>query len=243
LSIFTPENYREKILKDDIYGGLLTGDHARAATKTLLEPDYAFLYAQNLCQHLQRLKMSREGGLLDIGCGAGAITAGFYRLFPNPVYGIDMSPAAIMYAKKNFAGPEFIWGSADQLDTIENGSLAVVHAREFYPYSRTRDAVLHMRFLNAARPKLMTNGLFCVVQIRDPKVKNGLHSNLREIQAQALEAGFKRYGILVMTPQSFFGRFGALGQFMPIRLALTVAGKCLEFIMPGRVSYIYWFQA
>ncbi len=144
---------------------------------------------------------------------------------------------------ENFPDPEFINGTADQLDTIDDGSLALVHAREFYPFSRTSDTALHMRFINAAQPKLMTNGLFCVVQIRDPSVGNGLHSNLNDIQTYALETGFKRCGTLVMTPQSFFRRFGALGQFAPVRLGLAMAGRSLEIIKPGRVSYIYWFQA
>jgi len=56
MSIYSPETYAKKVLEDDIYGGLLVGDHARASTKTLLDADYAFLYAQNFCAHLDSLR-------------------------------------------------------------------------------------------------------------------------------------------------------------------------------------------
>ena len=243
MSIFVPENYAKKVSEDDIYAGLLTGDHARAATKTLLDADHAFLYARNFCAHLHKLGIVRSGAVLDIGCGAGAVTASFFRLFGGPVWGIDMSPAAIAYARNNFSGPNFIHGSADNLNSIDDNSLALVHAREFYPFSRTSDTDLHMRFIVAARPKLKTDGLFCVVQIRDPSVGGGIHINLKNVQMHAKQAGFKRCGTLVMTLRSFFCHYGRLGQLFPVRQAIAMAGRCLEIIKPGRVSYIYWFQA
>ena len=43
MSNYTPESYAQRILKDDMYSGLLTGDQTRAPTKTLLDPEYAFL--------------------------------------------------------------------------------------------------------------------------------------------------------------------------------------------------------
>ena len=53
----------------------------------------------------------------------------------------------------------------------------MAHAREFYPLSRTNDTDLHMRFLNAARPKLMTNGVFAVAQVHGPTTTGGIHAN------------------------------------------------------------------
>ena len=135
MSNYTPENYAQKILRDDMYSGLLTGDHTRATTKTLLDPEYAFVYSQNLYSHLSRLMPAKPQGILDIGCGPGAISEALHRLLDVPVWGIDMSPSAIAYAQKEFPGPDFITGSADNLGSFDTNSIALVHAREFYPFS------------------------------------------------------------------------------------------------------------
>lgn len=243
MSNYTPENYAQKILRDDMYSGLLTGDHTRATTKTLLDPEYAFVYSQNLYSHLSRLMPAKPQGILDIGCGPGAISEAFHRLLDVPVWGIDMSPSAIAYAQKEFPGPDFIKGSADNLGSFDTNSIALVHAREFYPFSRTSDSGLQMRFLNAALPKLVSGGLFCVIQIRDPKADSGIHVNLQALQAHALEAGYKGFGEIVMAPQFFFRRYGRFSQLAPIRWAISVAGQFLEILKPGRVTYIYWFKS
>ena len=178
MSSYTPENYAQRILRDDMYSGLLTGDPTRASTKTLLDPEYAFLYSQNLYAHLTKLLPTKPGRILDIGCGPGGISAAFHRLLDVPVSGVDMSPSAIAYAEKKFPGPNFINGSADNLISFDANSIALIHAREFYPFSRTSDICLQMRFLNAALPNLVSGGLFCVIQIRDPRADGGIHVNL-----------------------------------------------------------------
>ena len=99
-----------------------------------------------------------------------------------------------------------------------------------------------MRFLNAALPKLARGGLFCVIQIRDPKVDGGIHVNLPTLQARAFEVGYRGVGEIVMAPQFFFRRYGSLGQLAPIRWAISISGQYLEILKPGRVTYIYWFK-
>ena len=245
VSIYEPEKYSQVVSEDDIYAGLLTGEPAElnlASHITLLDPGYSRLYVNNLYQHLIPLHLPGAGGVLDMGCGAGAVTAAFCQLFTGPVWGIDMYRSAITYAQKKFDGPIFESRSADQLDNINDCALTLVHAREFYPFSRTNDTDLHMRFLNTARPKLVTNGLFAVVQVRDPNATSGIHANFRDLQTRALNAGYRRSGILVMTPQKIFRRFGQIGHYKLVRLALSLAGSILEATRPGRVTYIYWFQ-
>lgn len=241
--LFSPEYYRDRAARDDLYAGLLSGDDRRAVTKTLLDAGYAALYAENLMGRLTRLSMPETGSVIDIGCGAGAVTAALSRLLGPPALGIDLSPSAITYAAKTFAGPRFVNRSADELDDVEANSVALVHAREFYPFSRSADAALHTRFLVAARPKLVSGGLFVAVQIRDPAVGFGLHTNLSEVQRRAREAGYGDCGFQVMTPQFLFRRLGQWAHIGPVVGAVAVAGRVLESVRPGKVSFLYWFRA
>lgn len=243
MSDFTPEAYRTRAAEDDLYAGLLLGDSARASTKTLLDLDYASLYAENLLGHLSHLSVPASGSIIDLGCGAGAVTAGLHRILDRSALGIDLSPSAIAYAQKAFPGPSFVNRSADELDDVPPASVALVHAREFYPFTRTADADLHMRFPAAAHPKLVSGGLFVAVQIRDPSVGVGLHMTLPEVQRRAREIGYRACGVRVMIPQFLFRRFGRVTHLAPVEWAAGWAGRALEAVRPGRVSFLYWFRA
>ena len=240
--MFVPENYEEHVRRDDMYAGLLTGDHARAAQKTVLCPSYARLYAENLLDHRPFKHLKTDHGVLDMGCGAGAITAAFHSLLGTPAYGIDMSPSAIQYASSQFRGPEFFHRSADDLHVIPDESLALVHARGFYPFCRSEDTDLHMRFLDAAKPKLVSGGIFAVVQVNDPTAHVGVDDSFVQLQHRARDSGYGRADFCVMVPQFFRRRFGRIGYLPGVYDALSLSGHVLEAAKPGLVSFIYWFM-
>jgi SAM-dependent methyltransferase len=239
---YRPDDYRKRLADDDPYAGLLSGDPARAGTKTLLEPGYADLYTANLLSHLRRLGLPK-GGAVDLGCGAGAVAAALHGQLRHPVWGIDLSPAAIAYAARTFPGPTFACRSADDLSDVPDGALALAHAREFSPFSRTADARLHQSFLEAARPKLMDGGLFVVVQVREFQMDASLADVFSEVSESARRLGFTEAGTMMMVPQFFYRRFGALGQVWPLSALIQLAGRQLERARPGRVSRLFWFRA
>ena len=91
MSNYTPENYAQKILRDDMYSGLLTGDHTRATTKTLLDPEYAFVYSQNLYSHLSRLMPAKPQGILDISLDQG-LFPGHSIVYLMFLFGVSTCP-------------------------------------------------------------------------------------------------------------------------------------------------------
>lgn len=56
----------------------------------------------HLARHLERPGVPRAGRLLELGCGAGDISAWAARR-GFEVYGVDVSPTAIAWARDNFA--------------------------------------------------------------------------------------------------------------------------------------------
>lgn len=241
-SEYSPETYPEYAEKNDQYAGLLKGETDAAAHWTVLDPAYADLFCRNLIGHLRLLNLPETGGVVDMGCGGGHITAGLHRLLGRPAAGIDASPAVIEYATKTHSGPEFYCRSADDFSGLEDGSLALVMAREFYPFSRERDTDLHMRFLEPGFAKLAAGGLFAVVQVRDPSAQAGVHQNWAELRRRARAAGYAESGVMVMAPQFLFRRLGAVLFNPPARAAVTLAGRALEALRPGKVTYIYWLR-
>ncbi len=226
-----------------MYAGLLTGDVARASTKTLLDPAYAALYAANLIGQLRPLDLPKGGNVLDIGCGAGAITAALGRILGCSAMGIELSPSAVSYATAKFPEATYVNRSAEDLTDIPAKSLALTHAREMYPYSRTSDVGIHLSFLAAAYPKLVSGGLFVVVQVRDPSVGAGIHHVLDEVREQARQVGYQSAGMIAMVPQRLYRRFGAFATAWPSRMLFALAAPLIERLRPGSVTYLYWFKA
>ncbi|CAA7613662.1 hypothetical protein MCP1_120108 [Candidatus Terasakiella magnetica] len=230
-------------MDDDMYAGLLTGDSKRAETKTLLDADYARLYAANIIGHLRRVGLPAAGGCLDMGCGAGVITDALRALRGGSGLGVELSPAAVTYASARFPLTRYHHGSADELSQVEDASLGLVHAREMYPYSRTMDADLHTSFLAAALPKLMAGGIFAVIQVRDPSVGKGLHNTLTEVQSRAKGLGYRQMGVLPMVPQRVFARLGPPSHSWPVFSLWSAVAGAVERRRPGSVSFVYWFKA
>ncbi|MBM3580509.1 MAG: class I SAM-dependent methyltransferase [Alphaproteobacteria bacterium] len=211
----------------------LIGAHA------IIDDTYARLYAENLALHLASLHLPDKGTVLDIGSGPGTVTAALAAAQMTPTYGIDIDDMIVGAAASRYRSCKFIAGSADDLSTFSANSLRLIHAREFYPFSRAADPALHLRFLKAAASKLVDGGLFVVVQIVD---KAGLHNTIVEVREGARELGYRESGCDIMVPQRAFRRFGKIVHLGFVYPLIANLGRLLEMIRPGLITYIYWFR-
>lgn len=240
---FHPENYSKLVKESDMYSGLLIGDDAMTRTKTLFDIDVASKYAFSVGAAISDLRMPASGDILDMGCGPGMIPAMLGREFGRQAWGIDMSPSAIAYGSRIFPHVRLSCGSADELGAIADGSLALAHAREFYPFTRSDDVSLHLRFIKAARPKLRADGLFIAVQVHDPSVGVGINTHWPELIGRAKRAGYRQAGRRILPPRRILEHLGAVVAFPPVRLGINMLGNALERLRPGLVSFVYWLRA
>lgn len=244
-----PERTREDVATRtgvySAYSGYADGSDPDAiGAHAIVDDDYARLYAGNLAAHLRRLALPEHGAVLDIGCGPGTVTAALARALDAPTHGIDIDPTIVAAATRRYPQCTFAAGSADDLAGFPDRALRLVHAREFYPYSRIAVPELHLRFLAAAAPKLVDGGLFAVMQIVD---KAGLADTFAQVRAGARVLGYAESGRQVMIPQRAYRKLaGAVngGGILagPIFLAVAVLGRLLELYRSGYVTYIYWFR-
>jgi trans-aconitate methyltransferase len=218
-----------------------TGDRSLIESHTVTDDEYARSYATNLLAQLQRANLPTGGRILDIGCAFGQITNGIATVFDQAtdVHGIDMSQAATSMAQKLYPDCHYSSGSADQLDGFEDGSIDLIHAREFYPFTRTEDLSLHEQFFRSFAPKLRSGGAVVAVQIID---KYGLADTFRELRANSLELGYDRIERHVVVPLRFFRHAGAASYSTLLYPLVSLAGGALEMLRPGRVSYLYLFR-
>lgn len=242
---FRPEKLRELEEQGErVYGYYNryaeSGDLSLIEAHTITDDDYARTYASNLKTLLRRTKLPASGRIVDVGCAFGQITNGIALIFDQAVdvYGIDMSHAATTTAQKLYPRCHFSAGSADELDNFEDNSIDLIHAREFYPFTRTDDTALHEQFLTRFEPKLKSGGAAVAVQIVE---KSGLANSFPELQRNRERLGYARVERHVVVPLRFY-RHAGNASYAPILYPLiSFAGGILEALRPGRVSYLYVF--
>lgn len=202
---------------------------------------YAFLYARNLLLQLGRIGIALKGRVLDAGCGIGTITHGLKRLMGDgdEVFGIDLSESAIRVAQSCYTDCSFRVQQATELDAFEDGSLDLIHAREFYPFTRTKNVDIHMEILSAFHRKLAPGGCAISVQIMEDE---GLGQSLPHLREPCRELGFDRVRRHVMVPLRLYGRIGPRAHKGPFPALITLAGLTLEKFRPGTVSYLFEFR-
>ncbi|MSO53559.1 MAG: methyltransferase domain-containing protein [Rhodospirillales bacterium] len=218
------------------------GDGSQLQRYAIIDDAYARLYAANLGGLLrQRLNADLAGTILDAGSGIGTISEALRATGQSGirVVGMDMSEAGVRVAAQRYPACEFRAGSVDKLDSFAAATFDVIHAREFYPFSRSPDAAFHLGFLKAFRPKLKPRGLVLGVQIVD---KAGLADSWRDLGPLSRDAGYEAFGRIAMAPQRLHKRFDD-AVYGPVYPLVAAAGHALEALKPGRVTYVYWWRA
>jgi len=215
-------------------------DEKTIAAHGIVDDAYAQVYARNFCNLIRRNGAPLAGPILDVGCGIGTVTHAI-RAACEPgteCQGIDLS-AAIRVARGRYAGCAFRVASADDLGAFADGAFSLIHAREFYPFTRSADAGMHARILAEFAAKLMPGGSVAAVQIVE---RAGLADGLAELAKQAPGLGFESVARRVMVPNRAYRRLGRAAYGPGLYAFISAVGGVCENLQPGRVSYAYLFR-
>jgi len=122
---------------------------------------------------------SKNAKILDVGCGSGPLLESLNIKFPgNELYGVDITPSLIEYAKEHRKGINFKVGSAYKLP-FEDNYFDVVIAETLLHHLIGKTRKASKRLMESALNEMIRvckhNGLIC---IRELVVSHKFQSNL-----------------------------------------------------------------
>lgn len=198
----------------------------------------AFKYAEHITFLLEKHNLKLEGNVIDIGCAIGTITNGISQFNKNgKTYGLDISEDSIQVAKKKYPNCIFSCQSADNLNNFDNEYFDVIHAKEFYPFTRTNDIQYHFKYLKLFGSKLKPRG-FVVLQM--VALDKGFCNTYKKLSQELSDIGYSPIKRYPMIPNRFVSLLGKLSYnkfFYPI---LILTSQILFWIIRrGRFGYLY----
>jgi hypothetical protein len=194
-------------------------------------------YAEEIKEYVEANGLPFGGKIADMGCAIGTITNALNGLNSNHLtYGVDISDDAIEIAKNKYPDCRFICHAADDLSIFDDGSLDIVHAREFYPFTRTNDVGTQLMYLREFAKKAKN----CIV-LSMVKDKKGLYFTVRKMDRDLRAIGISALIISIKIS-------GHLYQIHPfnllswLRLIFIYPISRLRHLIRGkRTRYIYYY--
>lgn len=216
-------------------------DAGSIAAHAVVDDAYALRYARNLRALLARLGRPLRGNVLDAGCAIGTITNALGRcLGPDGrAFGLDLSQPAIRVARRRYPACTFEARSCDDLSAYPDGFFDLVHLREFYPFTRSDDASVHLRFLEAFLPKLGTGGAVAAVQVVNRK---GLADTFEELSTGCRRPGYDHALRRIVAPLRLYRHTGDAAYRPGIYPIISLAALGIERARPGSLSFLYLFR-
>lgn len=153
------------------YYALLTGKNTEwVKAHAISDERYLASYARQLARVLSEEAAVRDGiALLDVGCGPGILTSTLARGLPNcRARGIDISESAIEYGRRRYPNCRFDVVPVDGAMELRE-KFDVVHAREFYPFTRTADLEFHQAYVEALARHVDKGGALVLTLLSTPK--------------------------------------------------------------------------
>lgn len=151
------------------YYALLIGKHPEWAEKHVVsDPRYLASYARQLRALLGDAGLRGELSVLDVGCGLGSLTQTLFETFHGHSLGVDISESAVQYARKRYAACRFEALAVDESMQFMR-PFDLVHAREFYPFTRTGDHDFHVKYLEILARQLSERGILVLTLADKPK--------------------------------------------------------------------------
>ncbi|MDE2293812.1 MAG: methyltransferase domain-containing protein [Elusimicrobia bacterium] len=151
------------------YYALLTGKNSEwVKAHAVSDEGYLSSYAAQLRSLLPDLA-DKGATILDAGCGPGLLTRALAEGFgARETLGIDISESAVAYGRKTFPRCRFEVVSIDGATDLGR-RFDLVHAREFYPFTRTSDPDFHRQYLAALARHVEAGGALVLTLLSSPK--------------------------------------------------------------------------
>jgi SAM-dependent methyltransferase len=210
------------------YYALLTGKNAEwVKGHAISDERYLVSYVAQLQGILRADGMKFEGrtDLLDVGCGPGLLTRGLSRDLPDcRARGIDISESAIQYGREQRSDCRFDVVGVD--GAMELGErFDIVHAREFYPFTRTGDMDFHRRYVEVLAHHVKEAGFLVLTLLS--------RSQSMAANAVALTPALAAAG---MTP---FRRVTLASARIPLWVPAVVARAATELLAKQGATHFY----
>ena len=268
-----PENLKkqEKSEREEVDKGVFDGrgdfgsyyTYLKGINYELIKPhavtddEEAKSYSGQMNHILKEFGSKIGGKVIDIGCAIGTITNSLRELNPEGItYGLDISEDAIQVAKNKYPECIFLSQQADNLDNFDDNSFNIIHAREFYPFTRTNDIEYQLNCLKLFHSKLKPRGLL-ILQIH-PWAK-GFSNTYIDMWEDLLIMGYDqvwkpefiaigKYNLAkdcsivqrrIMLPHKCYRLLKRLGYNKIIRLGLLAITKIVYKAMSKRLGYFY----
>lgn len=150
------------------YYDLAHGKADGVAEHSVADERFIRSYARQLGRLLADEGLAGPRSLIDFGCGPGLLTHELRAsVGMGDVLGVDISVSAIAFAKANFPACRFETVAVD--DDTRLPPADVVHAREFYPFTRTADAEFHRKYLSVLASHVKPGGVMVLSLLATPK--------------------------------------------------------------------------
>lgn len=140
-----------------------------ARSHAVIDDAEADLYAGQVATALEADGPTpKDLALLDVGCGPGPITAALRRRLGGSATGVDISESGTAYGRRRFPDCAFLAAAVDE-NLVLPQKYDVIHAREFYPFTRTGDLETHRRYLDILLKYLKPGGVVVLTVLAEPK--------------------------------------------------------------------------
>lgn len=199
----------------------------------------ALLYAKQLSILLETFSKKITGNIIDVGCAIGTITHGISLLNKNGnTYGLDISQDAIEVAKNKYPSCTFFCQSADNLDNFNNEYFDVIHAKEFYPFTRTNEIEYILKYLKLFHKKIKPKGYVLLEMVN---LEKGFGNIYKQILPELGEIGYSTLKRKGMIPHKIFKILGVKLTSINVLYPLWLfASKLVLYILRrGSISYVY----
>lgn len=201
------------------------GDRSLIQSHAVVEDSLAEAYARLARGVCRDLGHELGPDMLDAGCAVGTITDAFRRLGFRAC-GLDLSVKAIEAARRERPACEFLAESIDDEKVLTGRLFDVVHAREFYPFTRVSDPEVHARLLAGFARRLKPGGAAVVSQLVEPG--KGLELTLPGLESRMAELGFARHLTAPLAPLKLVALIGPLIANSSARWAAQALGYLLR---------------
>jgi|SRR3989339_1290548 len=205
----------------------------------ITEDGVAGLYVDGLKDWLNKQGFNLAGkSILDLGCAMGAITGAFRANNKGAnVVGVDISSDAIEYAVNHYPLCTFYCQSATDLDNVPDESYDIVHAKEFYPFTRTDDAEYQLEYFRTFHRILKADGVICLAMFA---VSRGLCNTYRALIPELKKIGYQSFTMKeTMVPLKMYKLFRSLTYNDLLYQAFSAATNSIMKLRGASPTYLY----